>query len=316
MSNRRDSISRDEYFARIDNGIPYEGVVDGMGYALQEIEVTPYRSAESDRSPIFFDVSFINVGVASHIPARKISPVAANPSSPRGGWVQRNNEIFYDREVTSQAEADDKYGRNKVKYLQSGQGTNGKYRLSKENNGTVYDRDGNRLDNTETIYEDGFVIYATCDHCLDPATIRRNLFGLSYPGPNNPKDYENVDTYEYIPRCPTEYPAIGHDKRYENLKIKGASGLLLNVQSLGADYQFVAEELIIGYTHWNPVVRFKARAMAFGLGLMALPKTIKFIFIDNLHTPIIKIPEIIKENYNISNVGVDNNPCKNEPYTK
>jgi RHS repeat-associated protein len=81
---------------------------------------------------------------------------------------------------------------------------------------------------------------------LDPRTVgQQPLFGLTYPGPNNPKTYSGKDDYSYVPSNLAEYPAIGHDRRYDNLGIKGASGLFADTRSIGADWKFVGEEFAI-----------------------------------------------------------------------
>jgi hypothetical protein len=38
----------------------------------------------------------------------------------------------------------------------------------------------------------------------------------------------------YIPTNLAEYPAIGHDRRYDNLRIQGASGLFTDTRAIGA----------------------------------------------------------------------------------
>ena len=84
-----------------------------------------------------------------------------------------------------------------------------------------------------------------CPNCLDPSTIGNNLFGLTYPGPNNPRSYNGEYNYSYVPTNLAEYPAIGHDRRYDKLKIKGAWGLFTDTRAIGADWRFVIEELSI-----------------------------------------------------------------------
>lgn len=144
------------------------------------------------------------------------------------------------------------------------------------------------------------------DH-LDPSTIGRNLFGLSYAGANNPKTYGGSDSFEYIPKFLSEYPAIGHDRRYANLNIEGASGLFLNTRAIGADWKFVSEELKIAINPFNgasPNDRLTSSLLGIGLGAAAIPKTIfKFSYSDN------PIGDLLKD-YKESNVGVSNKPSK------
>ena len=66
----------------------------------------------------------------------------------------------------------------------------------------------------------------------------------------------------------------GHDRRYDNLKAAGASGLLTDTRAIGADYKFVKEELGIAI---NPFIGIKDKAIAVGLGIglgIAASKTI------------------------------------------
>ena len=144
----------------------------------------------------------------------------------------------------------------------------------------------------------------TCRNCLDPSTVGQNLLGLSYPGGDNPRTYAGDYSYAYVPERSSEYPAIGHDRRYDNLEIAGIKGLLTDTRAVGADWRFVVEELSIAlYPFNNPVTRKQAFILGEGLGLMALPKTIYLLAQPNGQGLI----DIITW-YNISNVGVTNTP--------
>ncbi len=138
---------------------------------------------------------------------------------------------------------------------------------------------------------------------LDPSTIGHNLLGLSYPGGNNPKSFNGRYNYSYVPTNLSEYPAIGHDRRYDNLNIQGAKGLLLDTRAIGADWRFVKEELqIAAFPYFDPKSRIDAAVLGVGLGLSALPKTI-FNVVTN--------PQWIPETmiwYNLSSQGVTNKP--------
>jgi hypothetical protein len=59
----------------------------------------------------------------------------------------------------------------------------------------------------------------SCQDCLNTSTTGKNLLGLTYPGGNNPRSYNGRYNYSYMPTYRSEYPAIGHDRRYDNLKI-------------------------------------------------------------------------------------------------
>jgi RHS repeat-associated protein len=151
---------------------------------------------------------------------------------------------------------------------------------------------------------------------LDPSTIGKNLFGLSYPGGNNPKSYNGKYNYTYVPFFQSEYPAIGHDRRYDKLGIAGANGLFTDTRSIGADWRFVIEEMIVansGNTYSNGNIssplfgldlynRGTATLLGIGLGLAATPKTLyKLMSSNNAGVEIAMW-------YYISNIGVTNMP--------
>ncbi|MGY0408847.1 MAG: RHS repeat-associated core domain-containing protein [Polaribacter sp.] len=141
---------------------------------------------------------------------------------------------------------------------------------------------------------------------LDPSTIRQNLFGLSYPGGNNPTTYAGDADYTFIPDDFSEYPAIGHDRRYDNLNVAGASGLFTDSRAIGADWKFVSEELdIASNPFFSPKTRIYSGILGVGLGLSALPKTIVA-----LNPTSGQGIGYIMVWYNISNHGVTNAPDK------
>jgi hypothetical protein len=141
-----------------------------------------------------------------------------------------------------------------------------------------------------------------CPNCLDPSSIGNNLLGLSYPGGNNPLTRSGDYSYSYVPTNLAEYPAIGHDRRYDILGIKGASGLFTDTRAIGADWRFVGEELSIAVNPYlNPNDRASAGILGIGLGLSALPKTL-----FQLSNPF-GYGQIMMW-YKISNQGVNNDP--------
>ena len=143
----------------------------------------------------------------------------------------------------------------------------------------------------------------TCPDCLNPETVGQNLLGLTYPGGNNPKSYNRKYNYSYIPVFKSEYPAIGHDRRYDNLNINGATGLLTDTRAIGADWQFVGQEIKIALNPTlDPISRNSAGVLAFGLGISALPKTLVQMSSGHMwffNTMIW---------YNVSNINVNNTP--------
>jgi RHS repeat-associated protein len=137
---------------------------------------------------------------------------------------------------------------------------------------------------------------------LDPSTVGNNLLGLTYPGGNNPRTYSGKYSYAYIPSNLSEYPAIGHDRRYDNLGTAGFKGLISDTRAIGADWTFVGQELsIAGMKYLNPIDRIDAVILGVGLGLMAVPKTLLQI---SKPTGFMEIMVW----YNYSSIGVTNRP--------
>ncbi|GAA3943761.1 hypothetical protein GCM10022406_27980 [Hymenobacter algoricola] len=146
---------------------------------------------------------------------------------------------------------------------------------------------------------------AYCENCVNPSTLNNNLLGLSYPGGDNPKDFKDNYSYSYKPSSQVEYPAIGHDRRYDNLKITGAKGLLMDPRSIGADYQFVAESYSISLKlllSGDVIGSTKAAILGEGLGLAALPKSLLTLAFDQ--NALFNIAMW----YHVSNIGVTNKP--------
>lgn len=141
---------------------------------------------------------------------------------------------------------------------------------------------------------------------LDPSTVRQNIGGLTYPGGDNPTRFNGKADYSFIPDDLSEYPAIGHDRRYDVLGVAGASGLFTDTRSIGADYKFVGEELRIAATPYLPTItRIRAGVLGIGLGFSALPKTIYKL--SSCPTISIGVSQIMTD-YHISSMGVTNKP--------
>jgi len=140
---------------------------------------------------------------------------------------------------------------------------------------------------------------------LDPLTLHKNIFGLSYPGGNNPKTYSGKDDYSYVPANAAEYPAIGHDRRYSKLGTNGLVGLLTDTRTIGADWQFVSQETSIANSpSFNLKTRVQAFLLAKGLGALAYPKTL-FHFVSP--QPSTALGETMMW-YSVGNDGVTNKP--------
>jgi hypothetical protein len=110
---------------------------------------------------------------------------------------------------------------------------------------------------------------------LDTRTLGKQIFfGLSYPGGDNPKKYNGNYDYSYLPTNPVEYPAIGHDRRYDNLGIAGGNGLLSDSRAIGADWRFVGEEFAVAGMSNNLLHKSQAYTLGIGLGFLASFKTL------------------------------------------
>jgi len=283
-----DRISREQYSSYLDKGIPYEGIVEQLGQALKTIVITA-QSRNSSNTEIFLNINYVNICVVDntkvfsnhHIQAENTFEVKSKET--QGHWVQRNNEIFYDREIYSPKDAEKKYGK-KAKYLKDGTSitdknpdgsVNSEYTLLDDNLGMVKDRNGQIMDNSQNISTGSYIIYATCDTCLDPGTLYKNwLFNTTYIGPNNPKCYDGKWSYDYLPKNISEYPAIAHDKAYDQIGIEGIWPALTDTRAIDADLKLVQMETIIAMVSGDPLERFRGQCTA---GAFSLVLTFKFV---------------------------------------
>lgn len=140
---------------------------------------------------------------------------------------------------------------------------------------------------------------------LDPSTIEQNLPLLggnsTYAGGDNPMTYNKDYTYSYVPTMMTDYPAIGHDRRYDNLGISGLSGLFWDTRAIGADWKFVSEQFQLLILSQDPITKGNAFILGAGLGGLASLKTIYQM------TKPFGYSEMIMW-YNYSSYGVTNKP--------
>lgn len=231
-------------------------------------------------------------------PVYFIDPDGMESEAFGDGWiVDRTGKVTFDKEVTGPENTPFGYEFICIECrlsdfpLQS-------FRATEYILGDFLQEDGSR---NNTIYLDGVSI-GDLD-TLDPSTLGQNALGLTYPGGDNPLTYSKKYDYTYVPSDASEFPAIGHDRRYDNLKISGASGLFTDTRAIGADWEFVKEEMAIALLTMNPKTKFNASFLGGFLGLAALPKTIVGL----------SSPNGFAEAgmwYGISNMGVTNNPDK------
>lgn len=170
-------------------------------------------------------------------------------------WRQRQQHLFFDRQVESNhAAVVNKYGAS-VSYMQEGSVVEVKNKetgellesfrvfVGEDRTGYVVDKHGVRLPSDKTIVtEGGTTIFATSDDSLDPSTLYQNYMGTSYVGNRNPKNYDGkTDNYDFKPESPIEWCAYWHDRRYDLAKAKGFAGAVLDTGVLGADRQLVED---------------------------------------------------------------------------
>ncbi len=153
-------------------------------------------------------------------------------------WVKREydgkDEYYFDREVRSAEAFNKKYGaQGNMSYITDGtkitlDGSD--YVFSNEGNGSV-SIDGTKKEDYPILYGDKYTIFGTADESCNGETVHRNLMGTSYTGGNNPKDYNNHDSYQYFPNNISEMGSMIHDKIYDKYDAKGALHAFLNTNS-------------------------------------------------------------------------------------
>lgn len=264
-------ISKERYLYYHQIGVPYEGEVEGLGHAFTKPVVNFYPANKSGTER-FYNASFLNMCVVDSVIVDNTNHNKSNYAKNKeaGGWVQRGDHIFYDRAIFSQEDVKDKYGK-KAKFLPEGTKIES-YTLYNVNKGTVKDKDGNVVDNSERIYSGQYIIFGTCDSCLNAGTLYENwFFNSSFIGPNNPKVYLNNTgdpfknwSYDFNPKRLSEYPAIRHDIEYDMLKLAGIKDALFATEAIGADMRLVIGETFVFFVSNDPVGKLSAAAVAVG----------------------------------------------------
>ena len=193
-------------------------------------------------------------------------------------WVEREvegrKEVYYDRSVKSQADVNKKYGESSgVRHLADGAKVdNGQYTVyndhKRNKNGVVKDANGKTINPNKTIiYGKGYTLFAgVTDESVNAESLHNNMFGSSYIGADNPKDYNGKDNYDYQPTwSPTEMAAYRHDKAYDAIGAEGVSGALFDQRTKCADRCLINEcKRIAKDPSVNMSERRRARRIAFG----------------------------------------------------
>ena len=171
---------------------------------------------------------------------------------------ERGNPTYWSRNIREIIKRRTGYNYSKFKYVDGDRGifpntrkTEG-LKQGKADAISIYNKLKESIkDGMILVTSGGTTIFANCNSCLNPGSLYKNLFGLSYPGGNNPRTYGGNYSYEYIPKYSSEYPAIRHNRRYDNLRIEGAKGLLTDKRAIGADWRFVLEKFAIANNVFN-----------------------------------------------------------------
>lgn len=204
-------------------------------------------------------------------------------------WIYRSVdgilEFFYDRDVKSQEDVDEKYKGQGAKHMSDGSKLNVEdsdgniietYTFTNDHinnvNGSVEDSKGNILDSNQITYNSKFTIFGTCDTCVNAATLHKNYMGSSYTGPNNPKDYNGKDSFQFIPRNFSEIFSMQHDKEYTSKEASGVPGALFDKSVTSADLKLVYKNMVNPLTTGRDRIRSGITALAFGLILSTTKK--------------------------------------------
>ena len=192
---------------------------------------------------------------------------------PNGmNWVKREvdgvTEIYYDRNVKSQNDL--KGQKYNPTMLHDGDSFDGYsfYNDAKENkNGRVY-KDGvlcsGKAPIRGGIEGSPYTLFVgVADDCVDAKTLHNNLFGTSYTGANNPKDYKGDDNYDYIPYNEDEFGSYDHDKAYDRLHIRGVKDAFFSTKAIDADIDLVnyCRRCALRNWHSNPQVTLRSAAV-------------------------------------------------------
>ncbi|MCA1745673.1 MAG: LysM peptidoglycan-binding domain-containing protein, partial [Bacteroidales bacterium] len=230
MAERPKGISQDTAEAYALLGIPYEGFVEGKGYQslMAQTLGSCYFQERGCAIPQFEQVM-------DSSPEMHIQSVGYQHKVKAGDTLTSISQ-YYGITITSIMAAnpgiDWPTARNNGDLIFAGEvlalpNLGAQEALPKDASGTTCVFPFATSNEVSGMMEGGSVSgWGKCANCLDPSTIGQNLLGLTYPGGNNPRTYADDYSYSYVPKRLSEYPAIGHDRRYDNLGTAGAKGLL------------------------------------------------------------------------------------------
>ena len=215
--------------------------------------------------------------------------VGNNPiklTDPTGmDWVLRYvdgiAEYYYDRDITSQDDITNKYGKDSgiahlatghTKYIFNDDGSVTQYTFINDSKENKYGRvmmNGTLTDNSEIIYGNSYTIFGTTDNSVNAETLHKAMFGSSYIGPNNPRAYNKKESYQYYPRGAADQAAFQHDLDYDKLGASGTIDAFTNPNTYPADKALVDRcKAIIKNPNSNPRDVAQARKIAAFFGFI------------------------------------------------
>ena len=170
-------------------------------------------------------------------------------------WVRREHdgvvEYYYDRDVESEKDVEDKDGVTYVGHgmtIRMGDETYSFYNDKEINKyGYVVNQNDMLLDNTKITSGNGYRIFGTSNHSVNAKTLYQNLFGTSYTGKVNPKDYNGKDSYQFLPQSGSEWGSYIHDLLYDEAHAKGEKSAFFNTDIR----VLLADDFLVGYNLYN-----------------------------------------------------------------
>ena len=210
-------------------------------------------------------------------------------------------EIYYDRKVRSQADADNLYKGKDVISMSNNTSLFGFTFINddKDNKyGKVYDSSGNLITQNKPIQgvvgqKKVDIFCGTSDNSVDATTLHKNYMGTSYTGPNNPKDYKGNENYDYCPHNLSEMWSIIHDLDYNKKGARGVSGAFFDTSVIGADFKLAGLNLISLEVNNSYTDRMRSLGTTVAFTLIGTFKCLKSITYDPLYDSLQKVSDVI-----------------------
>lgn len=239
MGNVRMVVNSDGTVEQQNHYYPYGGII-GNQSTNQDLQTFKFESKELDRR---YGLDWYDIQARQYdaigVPAwNKPDPLAEknphlSPYAFAGGnpinngdyngmdWICRTvddvQEIYWDPDVNDEDSYLSIYGNYKYKTIRFQEGHtenfNGiEYIFSNKNSNVTSTND---WDASKILDLGDNIIFGNASNACDARTLHKNLFGTSYTGTTNPKDYSSKDNYDYVPRNPSEKYSKIHDIMYD-----------------------------------------------------------------------------------------------------